>query len=86
MHLSLFDHSFDIMFLRVLKEISMGMYALHLSMAYRNNIIQLYQELTQITQSYYNEFTQYLLAEGILARPTYVSVPKTVDLSQTKVI
>lgn len=75
----LFDHSFDIMFLRVLKELSMGMYSLHLSMSYREDIIKLYKELTQITQTYYNEFTQYLLAEGILPRPTYVSVPKTVD-------
>ena len=80
----LFDHSFDIMFLRVLKELSMGMYTLHLTMAYREDIVLLYKELTNITQTYYNAFTQYLLEEGVLPRPTYISVPKSVDFITDK--
>lgn len=39
----LYDNGFDILFSRVLKEISMGMYALHLTMAYRQDIIQFYR-------------------------------------------
>ncbi|MDP4550576.1 DUF3231 family protein [Alkalihalobacillus macyae] len=80
----LYDHGFDIMFMRVLKQISMGMYTLHLSMAYREDIVTLYSELTALTQTYYNEFTQYLLTSGILPRPSYISVPESVEFITDK--
>ncbi|SFO95639.1 hypothetical protein [Salibacterium halotolerans] len=38
----LWDNGFDIMFCRILKEISMGMYVLHLTMSYLQDIIKLY--------------------------------------------
>ena len=37
----LYDNMFDIMFLRLLKEISMGLHALHINMAYRKDIVLL---------------------------------------------
>ncbi|MBN8210417.1 DUF3231 family protein [Bacillus sp. NTK071] len=80
----LYDHGFDIMFMRVLKEISMAMYTLHLSMAYREDIVKLYMDLTHLTQTYYNEFTQYLLTLGILPRPTYISAPESVEFITDK--
>ncbi|MDK8210746.1 DUF3231 family protein, partial [Bacillus subtilis] len=42
----LYDNMFDIMFLRVIKEISMGMYTLSLGKAYREDVVKLYQDLT----------------------------------------
>lgn len=75
----LYDNGFDIMFCRILKEISMGMYVLHMTISYREDIVKLYKQLTEITQFYYNQFTQYLLEEGLLPRPTFVNMPKSVD-------
>ncbi|MBB6451244.1 hypothetical protein HNR44_003238 [Geomicrobium halophilum] len=80
----LFENGFDIMFSRVLKKISMGLYALHLSMSYREDVVKFYKEVTQITQKYYNDFTQYLLEEGILPTPNYVNMPKSVDYINDK--
>lgn len=72
----LYGNGFDIMFSRILKELSMGMYTLHMTMSYRKDIIQFYEELTSLTQTYYNHFTQYLLKEDLLPHPTYINMPK----------
>jgi len=39
----LYDKMFDIMFLRLLKEISMGLHTLYLTMSYRKDMIFLYK-------------------------------------------
>ncbi|GIO27712.1 DUF3231 family protein [Ornithinibacillus bavariensis] len=52
----LWENGFDIMFSRILKEISTGMYALHLTISYREDIIKLYKQLTEITENYYDKF------------------------------
>lgn len=75
----LYDNGFDIMFVRLLTEISMGLHALNLTMSYREDIVLLYKELTAITQDYYNTCTQYLLEKGMIPRPPYVSMPKSVE-------
>jgi hypothetical protein len=56
----LYDKMFDIMFLRLLKEISMGLHTLHLTMSYRKDMISLYKELTAFTQSGYDKCVDYL--------------------------
>lgn len=71
----LYDNGFDIMFVRLLKEISMALHSLNITMAYREDIVLLFKELTAITQKYYNLCTQYLLEKGMLARPPYVTMP-----------
>ncbi|MBD2868782.1 DUF3231 family protein [Paenibacillus arenilitoris] len=76
---ALFENGFDIMFCRILKEISMGMYVLHLTISYREDIVLLYKQLTDITQTYYNHFTQFLSDKALLPRPTYVSMPQSTD-------
>ncbi|GAB4074128.1 hypothetical protein GCM10028778_16310 [Barrientosiimonas marina] len=73
----LWDNGFDIMFSRILKQVSMGIYVLHLTMTYRKDIIKLYKELTEITETYYDHFTQYLIEERFLSRPNYVTMPKS---------
>ncbi|WP_332693400.1 DUF3231 family protein [Halalkalibacter lacteus] len=75
----LYDNGFDIMFVRLLKELSMALHSLNITMAYREDIVIIFNELTAITQKYYNLCTQYLLEKGMLARPPYVSMPKSVE-------
>lgn len=75
----LYDHGFDIMLIRLLKEISMGLHSLNITMTYREDIVMLFKELTAITQNYYNLCTQYLLEKGILVRPPYVTMPNSVE-------
>jgi hypothetical protein len=75
----LYDNGFDIMFIRLIKEISMALHSLNITMAYREDIVMIFNELTAITQKYYNLCTQYLLEKGMIARPPYVSMPKSVE-------
>ncbi len=81
---ALWNNGFDIMISRILKEISTGMYAIHLTIVYREDIINFYQQLTEITETYYNLFTQYLLENSILSRPNYVNMPTSVDFIADK--
>lgn len=74
----LYDNGFDIMFVRLVKEISMGMHTLNLTMSYRKDITMFFRELTIITQKYYDICTQYLLEKGLIPRSPYVSTPESV--------
>src|SRR6478735_1343900 len=73
---------YDNMFLRLLKEISMGLHTLHLTMSYRKDMISLYKELTAFTQSGYDKCVDYLQEKNVLPRPPAVSVPKTVKFAE----
>lgn len=68
----LFENNFDIMFLRIINEISSAMSALNLTMAYRSDIRRYLIDLTALTQKYYDEATNYLLSKGILPRAPFV--------------
>lgn len=74
----LYDNMFDIMFLRLLQAISMGLHTLHLNMSYRKDIVLLYKELTEFTQSGYDECVDYLQEKDVLPRPPAVTMPKSV--------
>ncbi|MBU9713466.1 DUF3231 family protein [Evansella tamaricis] len=80
----LFDNGFDIMFVRVLKELSLGMYTINLNMAYRKDIISLYESLTTMSNSVYKIATTYLLDRGILVTPPNVPPPKGNDYIERK--
>lgn len=75
----LYDNGFDIMFVRLLKEISMGLHSLNITMAYREDIVLIFKDLTAITQKYYDLCTQYLLEKGLLVKSPHVSMPKSVE-------
>lgn len=75
----LYDNGFDIMFVRLIKSISMGIHTLHLSMSYREDLVLMYKELTSITQECYNHCTQYLLEKGLLSKAPYVTMPDSVE-------
>ncbi|WP_421385158.1 DUF3231 family protein [Bacillus salacetis] len=78
----LFDNHFDIMFLRVIKEISMGLHTLHLSMSYRKDIILLYKELTAFTQSVSDRCVDYLQEKDVLPSAPSVTMPKVVEFAE----
>ena len=80
----LYDNGFDIMFVRLLKEISMALHTLNLNMSYREDIVMLFKDLTAITQAAYNSCTQYLIEKGMIARPPYVSMPHSVEFVKDK--
>ncbi|GGK08324.1 hypothetical protein GCM10007063_33390 [Lentibacillus kapialis] len=80
----LWENGFDIMFSRILKEISVGMYALHLTMTYRKDIIKLYQGLSKLSETFYGHFTEYLLEKDFLSRPNYVNMPVSIDFITDK--
>ncbi|MGG4036562.1 DUF3231 family protein [Heyndrickxia ginsengihumi] len=80
----LYDNGFDIMFIRILKEISMGMYTININMSYRDDIINLYEGLTTITQNIYKLATVYLLEKGFLTRPPNVTMPKSNEFIEDK--
>lgn len=80
----LYDNYFDIMFIRIMNQISMGMHTLHLSMVVREDIIMIYKDLTAIKQKYYLACTHYLIEKGVLARAPYVSMPQEVSFAKDK--
>lgn len=65
----LFEPGFDVMFVRILKEISFGMYSFNMNMSYREDVITLFEGLTSISQRNYGLATDYLVRRGILTLP-----------------
>ncbi|RYG72486.1 DUF3231 family protein [Lentibacillus lipolyticus] len=75
----LYDNGFDIMFVRLLSEISIGLHSLNMTMTFREDINVLFEDLTAITQKYFRICSQYLLEKGLLVRTPYMSMPKSVE-------
>ncbi|WP_257346821.1 DUF3231 family protein [Pseudalkalibacillus decolorationis] len=75
----LFDESFDLMYIRNLSKILIGLYALHSGMSYREDICELYKDFTSDSQMIYTQTTQYLLNKGVLPRPPIVPMPNKVE-------
>ena len=80
----LYDNGFDIMLLRVLKEMSMGLYTISMNMSYRIDVMTIYEGLTVATQKLYKLATLYLLRKGILTLPPKVTMPKTTEFIKSK--
>jgi hypothetical protein len=80
----LWDDSFDMMYTRVMAKVGIGFFALHSSMAYREDIRNLTKRFTADAQETYDQTTAFLLDKGVLARPPYVSMPKEVEFVDSK--
>ncbi|WP_077212937.1 DUF3231 family protein [Bacillus dakarensis] len=80
----LYDNGFDIMFVRILKEVSMGLYTLSMNMSYNKDVMAIYEGLTTVTQKIYKLPTFYLLERGILALPPKVTIPKSTEFIKSK--
>lgn len=81
---NLYDNGFDIMFIRILKEVSMGMYTMNMNMTYNDQVATIYEGLTTVTQKIYKLATLYLLQKGILSLPPKVTMPRKVEFIQNK--
>ncbi|WEG12104.1 DUF3231 family protein [Pullulanibacillus sp. KACC 23026] len=75
----LYQNGFDLMFTRVLKEVSLGMYTINMNMAYREDVMSVYEGLTTVSQKIYKLCTHYLLKKGILTLPPKVTPPITTE-------
>jgi hypothetical protein len=75
----LFDNGFDVMVLRSIKQMSMGLYTLNIGMSYRSDVVNIFKDLTGITQACYHDCTQNLLEKGILTRPPYIPFPVSAE-------
>ncbi|MBM7656488.1 DUF3231 family protein [Neobacillus cucumis] len=80
----LYDNGFDVMFLRILKEVSMGMYTINMNMSYNDKVMHIYEGLTSVTQKVYKLATLYLLEKGILSLPPKVTMPITNEFIESK--
>jgi hypothetical protein len=80
----LYDNGFDILFVRVLKEVSMGLYTLGMNMTYNRKVMAIYEGLTAVTQKIYKLSTSYLLENGVLSLPPKVSLPKKREFIKSK--
>lgn len=78
----LFDNGFDILLVRFLKEISLGMYAISIDMSYREDVMSIYQNLSSISQRCFKLCTHYLVNKGIITTPPKVAMPKTTQVIQ----
>jgi len=78
----LYDNGFDMMFVRLLNEISMGLHSLNITMVFREDIVMLFKDLTATSQKSYNLCTQYLLEKGLLVKSPHVSMPKSVQFAK----
>ena len=80
----LYDNGFDVMFVRILKEVSMGMYTMNMNMAYNKKVMKIYEGLTSTSQRIYMLATEYLLEKGILSLPPKATMPKTTEFIKSK--
>lgn len=80
----LYDEYFDILFLRIMMKVTIGLNALHLSMTYRSDMSDLFMRMSQSSQQTYTAATQFLLDEGILTRPPMIPMPDKVEFVKEK--
>ncbi|MDF2963290.1 MAG: hypothetical protein K0S39_5025 [Paenibacillus sp.] len=74
----LFDFLYEPMFLHMIGKIEANLFAMYSTMSYRKDIRQLFRQLTANGQEMFDQCTEFLLENGVLARPPYMSMPKEV--------
>jgi hypothetical protein len=72
----LFDDFFYVSFIRTIMKLGIALNAIHLSMAYREDITDLFKRTSSHSNSIYTKCTNLLQSEGFLARPPVVTLPK----------
>ncbi len=75
----LYDNGFDIMFVRLIKEISMAMHTLNLTMLYRKDLREIFREVSIVTQKYFDFCTAYLIERGLIPKSPFVDPVKSVE-------
>lgn len=80
----LFDDIFDVMYLRMMMKIATGIHALHMSMAYRKDIMDLYKRFSTFAEDTAENTTQFLLRKGVLPKSPNVNLPNQVEFAEGK--
>ncbi|WP_404452006.1 DUF3231 family protein [Virgibacillus necropolis] len=75
----LYDGDFDLLYIRLLTEVLMPLYTLHLGMSYRKDIRELYNHFIDDMQDISNQVTELLLSKGVLVHPPIVPLPKEIE-------
>ena len=73
-----------IIFLRQMMKISFAHSAVYTVMSYKKEVLDLLELNYIVAYKYYVMTTNYLLKKGVLARPPYVTMPKTVEFVEDK--
>ncbi len=81
---ALFDDIFNIMFLRMMTKVTMGFNAVHAALAFRQDVRDYFRDAWNFAQQVFDECTNYLTGQGVLARPPYVTMPKQVEYVEEK--
>ncbi len=80
----LYDDIFAIMYLRMMMKVATGLHALHMTMAYRKDIIDLYKRCSAFSEDYYEKTTMYLLEKGVLPKSPAVTLPNHIAFATDK--
>ena len=80
----LYDDFFNIIFLRQMMKLTFGHCAVYTPMSYKQEVLDLLKLNYDVAFKYYRMTTNYLLSKGVLARPPYVTMPKSVEFIEDK--
>ncbi|MCY9694931.1 DUF3231 family protein [Paenibacillus alginolyticus] len=80
----LFDFLYEPMFLHMISKIEASLFALYSTMSYRQDIRQLFKQLTAKSQEMFDQCAQFLLDKGVLVRPPFMTMPKEVTFVKDK--
>ncbi|HET7580198.1 MAG TPA: DUF3231 family protein [Bacillales bacterium] len=80
----LFDDIFEIMYLRTMMKVASGIHALHISMSYRKDIMELYKKFTRYAEEYCKKTTQFLIEKKVLPKSPYMNYPHHVEFAEDK--
>ena len=80
----LYDDLFNIIFLRQLVKISYATSSVYSAMSYKKEVHDVLKSNYDVADNYYVMSTNYLLGKGVLARPPYVTMPKSVEFVEDK--
>lgn len=80
----LFDDIFEVMYLRTMMKIASGLHALHMSMSYRKDIMDLYKRFSAFAEDMCEKTTQLLLSKGVLPKSPAVNMPDHVEFAKEK--
>ena len=80
----LYDDFFNIMFLRQMMKLTLAHSAVYTTMSYMKEVQDVKKLHYDVSYKYYVMTTNYLLRKGVLTRPPYVTMPKTVEFIEDK--
>lgn len=80
----LFDDIYEIMYLRTMMKVASGLHALHISMAYRKDIMELYKKFSAFAEDTCEKATQFLLQKGALPKSPGVNMPNQAEFAKGK--